>query len=616
MLAIGKLLQFDTGFAMMLANKDAVGLKKVARGIVEEPLIDLVTICDVEGRVVVRGHSDKSGDLLGSSRLSASIPLKEKRVVVGMEPGNVVRLTLASGVPILYEGKLVGAVIIGSDLSSGVFVGKVKKMLNAEATIFLDDVRISTTVMRDGRPVIDTKLGNPTIYQEVMQEGKVFLGSNNIAGKEYTTTYWPWKDMAGKIRGIFFVGIPKDSIVSSQNSVILAFSLAGLLVGAILLFAGAVVARAIVRPLRNTVAYAEAVSEGDFTKTLEVKTRDEVGILAGTLQKMVANLKEKITQADQQSTAATEQAEKASKAMQEAQEASREAEAGHERLTAAAMRIEKVVGQLSSSSSELSGRVGSASSSAETQCDQVLGVATAMEEMNSTVLEVARSAATASQAAERAKIRAEDGAEIVRRSVEAINTVQGDSKELEEGMQALGQETEAIGVVMNVINDIADQTNLLALNAAIEAARAGEAGRGFAVVADEVRKLAEKTMQATKEVGDTVSSIQHSTRSNIAALERASNNLHSTGELVRKSGETLAGIVEEAVQAADQVQAIATAAEEQSATSEEINQAIVQIKSIADETMQNMKDASQALTGLSEQERVLVGLIEEMKGNK
>lgn len=613
MLSLGKMLQLDSGFGAMLANKEVAGLKKVAQALAAEPLIDLVTVCDTEGRVVVRGHSDKSGDLLGPGRLSALVPLKEKRTVVGMEPGNVVRLTLASGVPIFNEDQLVGAVIIGSDLSSGFFVNRMKKILGAESTIFLDDVRIATTIMHDGKPVIDTTLDNPVIYKEVIEEGKTFLGRNMISGMGYSTIYWPWKDLEGKIRGMFFMGISLSSIADSERTVLVTFALAGLLLGSILLGIGALVARAIVRPLHSTVAYAEAVSNGDFNKPLEVESRDEVGMLAKTLRNMVANLQEKIVQADQQSATATEQAQKASAAMQEAQEASREAEAGRERLSVAATRIEEVVGQLSSSASDLSSRVSSASHSAESQCDQVVGVVTAMEEMNSTVLEVSRSAGTASEASERAKNRAEEGENIVRRSIEAIGTVQGDTKDLEQGMQALGQKTEAIGAVMNVINDIADQTNLLALNAAIEAARAGEAGRGFAVVADEVRKLAEKTMQATKEVGDTVEGIQHSTRSNIAVLERTSDNLHSTGELVRESGETLASIVEEAAQVADQVQAIATAVEQQSATSEEINRAVVQIKSIADETRQNMEEASRALAGLSEQERVLSGLIEEMK---
>ncbi len=148
--------------------------------------------------------------------------------------------------------------------------------------------------------------------------------------------------------------------------------------------------------------------------------------------------------------------------------------------------------------------------------------ATAMEEMNATVLEVAHNASNAAESAARARENAQVGAEGVRQAVTSIDAIKDQILDLNESMGELGSQAEGIGQIMNVVTDIADQTNLLALNAAIEAARAGEAGRGFAVVADEVRKLAEKTMQATKEVGDAVSTIQSQARSNITAVENPS----------------------------------------------------------------------------------------------
>ncbi|GHV54337.1 hypothetical protein FACS1894206_06890 [Deltaproteobacteria bacterium] len=144
---------------------------------------------------------------------------------------------------------------------------------------------------------------------------------------------------------------------------------------------------------------------------------------------------------------------------------------------------------------------------AEMQRARVESTASAMTEMNSTVMEVARNAGQASEQSEKTKDKANDGAELVNQVVKAINLVNKISGVLQTNMQELGAQAESIGGVMNVISDIADQTNLLALNAAIEAARAGEAGRGFAVVADEVRKLAEKTMSATQEVGGSITAI-------------------------------------------------------------------------------------------------------------
>ncbi|MDR2727408.1 MAG: methyl-accepting chemotaxis protein, partial [Deltaproteobacteria bacterium] len=166
--------------------------------------------------------------------------------------------------------------------------------------------------------------------------------------------------------------------------------------------------------------------------------------------------------------------------------------------------------RVASSSEELSAQVEQVSRGAEQQRARVESTATAMTEMNSTVLEVARNAGHASEQSEATKNKASDGAALVGKVVHAINLVNKVASTLQTNMQELGGQAESIGGVMNVISDIADQTNLLALNAAIEAARAGEAGRGFAVVADEVRKLAEKTMSATQEVGANITAIQQS----------------------------------------------------------------------------------------------------------
>ena len=197
-----------------------------------------------------------------------------------------------------------------------------------------------------------------------------------------------------------------------------------------------------------------------------------------------------------------------------------------------------------------------------------------MTEMNATVLEVARSAGEASEQSDKTREKADDGAKLVNQVVNSINMVNQVAVTLQNNMQELGSQAESIGGVMNVISDIADQTNLLALNAAIEAARAGEAGRGFAVVADEVRKLAEKTMSATHEVGSGIKAIQQSTRVNIDEVGSAVTSITEATGLANSSGRALGEIVALAPANSAVVASTATAAEEQSAKSEEINRAI------------------------------------------
>ena len=269
--------------------------------------------------------------------------------------------------------------------------------------------------------------------------------------------------------------------------------------------------------------------------------------------------------------------------------------------------------RVAAASEELSAQVEQISRGAEMQKDRVESTATAMTQMNSTVLEVARNAGQASEQSEGTRQHAESGAKLVNQVVTSINQVNDVALKLQRNMTDLGSMAERIGGVMNVISDIADQTNLLALNAAIEAARAGEAGRGFAVVADEVRKLAEKTMDATHEVGASITDIQKSAQMNVTEVTEAVENIGQATELANSSGEALNGIVSLAATTSSVVASIATAAEEQSATSEEITSAINEISSIASETTDGMVQSSAAVQELSRMAQELRNTMEGLR---
>ncbi|MDL2306725.1 methyl-accepting chemotaxis protein [Desulfovibrio sp. OttesenSCG-928-C06] len=268
--------------------------------------------------------------------------------------------------------------------------------------------------------------------------------------------------------------------------------------------------------------------------------------------------------------------------------------------------------RVAAAAEELSAQVEQVSRGTEMQRGRVDSTASAMTEMNSTVLEVARSAGQASEQSDGTRSQAESGAELVNQVVRAINAVNTVATQLQKNMEDLGQQADSIGGVMNVISDIADQTNLLALNAAIEAARAGEAGRGFAVVADEVRKLAEKTMSATQEVGSNISAIQQAATNNIQAVNGAVSSVTEATELANTSGESLAQIVELATSTSTVVASIATAAEEQSATSDEITHAIEEINQVVAETAEGMIQASAAVQDLSRMAQELRRVMESL----
>ena len=393
----------------------------------------------------------------------------------------------------------------------------------------------------------------------------------------------------------------------------LFYSVAGVSL-VILLGLSLVIASGIVRPLRKATDLAHEVSRGNLDVTVEVNGRDEISRLEAALKEMVHTLHDNSKEIRKQQALAEQQTEEARKAAAAAEEARMKAEgARREGMLAAADRLEHVVECLSTASTQLTTQLDQASEASTHSAERLSEAATAITEMNSTVQEVARNAAGASDMSAETRQKAEGGAAIVQKSLGSIELVQKGSEALKEDMTQLNTHAQSISQVMSVISDIADQTNLLALNAAIEAARAGEAGRGFAVVADEVRKLAEKTMASTSEVARVVHAIQESTTKSMAAMDDSIQLILQATDFAGKSGEALHDIVTDAETTADEVRAIATASEEQSAASEEINRSILEVNTMTTDGARVMKDASQAVAELAREVQELRSLIADLK---
>jgi Methyl-accepting chemotaxis protein len=287
-------------------------------------------------------------------------------------------------------------------------------------------------------------------------------------------------------------------------------------------------------------------------------------------------------------------------------------EAQRQNLLTVANQVTEVSASLHKASLTLSTQMDGLARNVDTTAAQTGELATAMDEMNATVLEVAKNASDTADASGRSNKVARDGGAVVRQTVGEINEVAETTQSLAQSLGELSTRAENIGQVMGVINDIADQTNLLALNAAIEAARAGEHGRGFAVVADEVRKLAEKTMTATKEVEQAISSIQDGTRRNISEMDGAVAAVARCTTLSGEAGRALQEIVQVITSNAAQVGSMAAAAEQQSMSTKQISHTVGEINGIVSETAGGIRQTDQAVRDLSDLAQGLHGLIAEI----
>ncbi|QLA16032.1 HAMP domain-containing protein [Desulfolutivibrio sulfoxidireducens] len=425
--------------------------------------------------------------------------------------------------------------------------------------------------------------------------------------QSYVKLYKPWGWVLG-------TGLYVDDIEARVSGMRWTMTAVAIGIMAVALIISLVVMSTITRPIAALVRYAAEVSSGRLDAIMSGTFHGETATLKEAIGRMVGDLKTTIATADQAKRTAQEEAHKATLAGREADEARLAAEgAMRQGMLQAAEKLEMVAARMNEAAGELSAQADESARGAELQTNRLAEVASAMGEMNATVLDVAKNASTAAHSSGEAKSRAEGGAEIVGRAVHSILDVKEQSRRLKEHMADLGARAEGIGRIMGVISDIADQTNLLALNAAIEAARAGEAGRGFAVVADEVRKLAEKTMAATREVGEAIRGVQDVARTNVEGVDRSTRTIEAAADLAQSSGRALDEIVRLAETASDQVRTIAAASEEQSAASEEINRGIEEVNRVSLETAEGMRRSVSAIAEMSRQTQDLNRLIEELK---
>lgn len=356
----------------------------------------------------------------------------------------------------------------------------------------------------------------------------------------------------------------RDTEAVAARSLLTSVALLAMIVGVV---AGWLITQQITQPLHQTLGLAARIAKGDLSQLEPVKRRDEMGQLQTRMGEMTVSLRELIGGIDQG------------------------------------------VGQLSQAASQLAASSEDTKLRISQQREETDQVATAMNQMSATVQEVAQNAEQASLAATNADQQAQLGDQVVAEAIGRIEQLAGQMDDCLGAMQHLAGESQRIGSILDVIKSVSEQTNLLALNAAIEAARAGEAGRGFAVVADEVRGLAQRTQQSTEEIEQLIDSLHSGTDEVTRLLDDSKRLTEQSVELSRRAGHALGQITDTVSSIQGMNQQIATASEEQSVVAEQINRSVINVRDVSEQTGAASEQTAASSGELEQLGRQLRGMV-------
>ncbi len=515
-----------------------------------------------------------------------------QKVTSDLAIGNILIEASYRGEWKVVEGKLYkGNIEMNNNL---ILINLIEKLTGNSCSIFLGDTRITTNIEENGKPILGTK-APPEIVDQVLNKGQIVNEVTDIAGEKYYSSYMPIKDSKGTVLGMFEIGTAAEKALQAANKGVYfkIFALGGVILVAIAICSYAF-ANTVARRVHLLAVSMEKAEQGDLSQNIKQDCgSDELGDLAGSYNRMIDNMRNLINEVmttgirvSETSKELAQNAEQATRATEQVAGAMGELASGSSQVQENIQTTADFLGQLNESIDQIN-------KGAQAQANSVNDASMTIGRMAQSITEVDKMAQDLSSITEVTTEVANKGKDAVEKTLNEMEMIRDSVFETAVQIKSLGEQSDQIGQIIQVIDEIAEQTNLLALNAAIEAARAGEHGKGFAVVADEVRKLAERSGKATKEIADLITTIQKGTEKAVQAMEKDTREVEIGSKLAHDAAQALAEIISMINKATEQIHEISGAAD---ILSEGSTKAVSAIDSVAGVTEENLATTEEMTT--------------------